>query len=67
LWYFWAYILCIFFFFRKMSSGNSQCRVRQRTDEGIATTKARMESRQVISERNIVRADIMVAPLDFIA
>jgi len=57
--------LFMFFFFRKMFSGNSQCRVRQRTDEGIATTKARMESRQVIPERNIVRVDIMVAPLDF--
>jgi len=26
-----------------------------------------MENRQVIPEMNIVRADIMVAPLDFIA
>jgi hypothetical protein len=33
----------------------------------MATTRARMDSRKVIPERNIVRADIMVAPLDFIA
>jgi hypothetical protein len=37
------------------------------TNEEIAATKARMENRQVILERNILRADIMVAPLDFIA
>jgi hypothetical protein len=50
-----------------MSSGSSQRRVIQRTDEGIAATRARMENTQVIPERNILRADIMVAPLDFIA
>jgi hypothetical protein len=49
-----------------MSSGNSQRRVRQRTDEGIAATRARMESRQVISGRNIVRANVMIASLGFI-
>jgi len=53
--------------FRKMSCGSSQRRVRQRTDAGLAATRARIESRQVIPERNIVRADVMVAPLDFIA
>jgi hypothetical protein len=53
--------------FKKMSSASSQCKARQRTDEGIAATRARMESRQVIPERNIVKADVMVAPLDFIA
>jgi hypothetical protein len=49
--------LCIFFFLRKMSSGSSQRRA----------TRARTENRQVILERNILRADTMVAPLDFIA
>jgi hypothetical protein len=53
--------------FRKMSYGSSQRRVRQRTDAGLAATRARIESRQVIPERNIVSADVMVAPLDFIA
>lgn len=53
--------------FRKMSSSSPQRGVRQMTGEGIATTRARMESRQVILERNIVRTDLMVAPLDFIA
>jgi hypothetical protein len=57
----------LFFFFRKKSSGSFQHKVRQRTDEGIATTRARMENKQVIPERNILRANIMVAPLDFIA
>jgi hypothetical protein len=50
-----------------MTSGCSQRKVRQRTKGGIAATRDRMENRQVIPERNIVRADIMVAPLDFIA
>jgi hypothetical protein len=50
-----------------MSSGISQHRVRQRIDEGIAATRARMENRQAIPERNVLRADIMMAPLDFIA
>jgi hypothetical protein len=50
-----------------MSSDSSLLRVRQRTEEGIAATKDRMENRQVIPERNIVRADIMVVLLDFIA
>jgi hypothetical protein len=36
-------------------------------DEGIATTRARMESRQVIPGQNIVRADVMIASLGFIA
>jgi hypothetical protein len=35
--------------------------------EGIATTRDRMENWQVNPERNIVRGDITVAPLDFIA
>jgi hypothetical protein len=50
-----------------MSSGNFQHRVRQRIDKGIVATRARMESWQVILEWNIVRAYVVVAPLDFIA
>jgi hypothetical protein len=55
------------FCFKKMSSGSSQRKVRQRTEEGIAATRARMENRQVILDRNILRVDITVAPLNFIA
>jgi hypothetical protein len=36
-------IYFIAFYFKKMSSGSSQRRVRQRTEEGIAATRARME------------------------
>jgi len=50
-----------------MSSGSSQCRVRQRTEEGIAAITAHMENRRLIPKRNILRDDIMVASLDFIA
>jgi hypothetical protein len=66
LWHFWANISLHFFFFRNMSSGSSQRKVRQMTKEGIAATRDCMENRQVIPKRNIVRADIMVAALDFI-
>jgi hypothetical protein len=33
----------------------------------MAATRAKVENRQAIPERNVLRADIMVAPLDFIA
>jgi hypothetical protein len=49
-----------------MSSGSSQFWVRQKTKEGIATTRTRVENMQVILVRSVVRADIMVAPLDII-
>jgi hypothetical protein len=52
--------------YRTMSTGSSQRRVRQRTEEGIAATRARIENRQAIPERNVVRANVMVAPLDVI-
>jgi hypothetical protein len=45
---------------------SSQCRVRQRTEEGIATSRARIANRPVIPERNLVRADVLVTPLDVI-
>jgi hypothetical protein len=46
---FWKYISLQIFM--KMSPGNSQRRVRQRTDEGLAANMARMEGKQVIPER----------------
>jgi hypothetical protein len=49
-----------------MSAGNSQRRVKQRTEEGIAASKARIANRPAIPERNVVRADVLVAPLDVI-
>jgi hypothetical protein len=48
-----------------MSSCSSQHRVKQWTYEGIAATRARMETKQVIPERNILRADNMVDPTGF--
>jgi hypothetical protein len=49
-----------------MSASNSQHRLSQRTKEGVAASKARIANRPVIPERNVVRADVMVAPLDVI-
>ncbi len=62
--YFWqifVVILC-----RIMSASSSQHRVRQRIEEGNATSRAKIANRPVIPEQNVVRADILVAPLDFI-
>jgi hypothetical protein len=41
-----------------MSSDNSPPRVRQRIEESIADRVHRMHSRQVLSERNLLRADL---------
>jgi hypothetical protein len=57
----------VIFFFRKMSSDCSPPRVRQRTEESIEERRACMDSRQVHSERNILKADLVDAPLNFIA
>jgi hypothetical protein len=57
----WVIIFC-----ETMSSSSSQCRVCQKTEKGIAATGARIENRQAIPKRNVVRADVMVAPLDII-
>jgi hypothetical protein len=50
-----------------MSSDCSPPRVRQRTEESIEERRACMDSRQVHSERNILKADLVDAPLNFIA
>jgi hypothetical protein len=55
-------ILC-----RIMSASSSQHRVRQRIEEGNATSRAKIANRPVIPEQNVVRADILVAPLDVIS
>jgi hypothetical protein len=43
---------------RKMSSDNSPPKVRQRVEESIADRNLRMEKRQVLSERNLLHADL---------
>ncbi len=45
-----------------MSASSSQCRVHQRTEEGLEATRAKVENRQVLIERNVVKAGVMVAP-----
>jgi hypothetical protein len=52
------------FFYRIMYAGSPQCRVRQRTEGDRAALRAKIMDRPVIAERNVVRSDIMVAPLD---
>jgi hypothetical protein len=49
-----------------MSAGSSQRRVRQRTEGARAALRAKIMDRPVITEQNVVRYDIMVAPLDSI-
>jgi hypothetical protein len=51
---------------RIMSTGSPQRRVRQRTVEDRATLQAKTMDRTVIAERNVIRSDIMVPPLDSI-
>jgi hypothetical protein len=47
-----------------MSAGSPQHRVRQRTKGDRVALRAKITDRPVIAERNVVRLDIMVAPLD---
>jgi hypothetical protein len=49
-----------------MSAGSPQRRVRQRTEEDRAAVRIKTMNRPVIVERNVVRSDIMVAPMDSI-
>jgi hypothetical protein len=49
-----------------MSAGSLQRRVRQRTEGDKAALRPKILDRPVIAERNVVRSDIMVAPLDSI-
>jgi hypothetical protein len=53
-------------FCRIMSAISSQRRVRQRTDEERSAVQPKIMDRNVIAERNVVFADIMVPPLDSI-
>jgi hypothetical protein len=47
-----------------MSAGSPQHRVHQRTEGDRAAIRIKIMDRPVIVERNVVRSDIMVAPLD---
>jgi hypothetical protein len=49
-----------------MSAGSPQRRVCQRTKGDRAALRAKIMDRLVIAESNVVRSDIMVAPLDSI-
>jgi hypothetical protein len=49
-----------------MSAGSPQHRVRQRTEGDRVALRAKIMDGLVIAERNVVRSDIMVAPLDSI-
>jgi hypothetical protein len=49
-----------------MSVSSPQRRVRQRTEGDRAAFRAKIMDRPVIAERNVVRSNIMVAPLDSI-
>jgi hypothetical protein len=40
--------------------------LREHLKFASAAIRARMDNRQAIPERNVVRADIIMAPLDFI-
>jgi hypothetical protein len=54
------------FFCRTMFAGGPQRRVRQRTEGELEALRAKIMNKSVIVERNVVQADIMVAPLDSI-
>jgi hypothetical protein len=53
-------------FCRIMSAGNPHRRVCQRTEGDRTALRAKIMDRPVIAERNVVRSDIMVAPLNSI-
>jgi len=53
-------------FCRTMSAGSPQRRVRQRTEGDRTALRAKIMDCTIIAERNVVRSEIMVAPLDSI-
>jgi hypothetical protein len=62
---FYCKILLVFLC-RIMSAGSPPYRVCQRTVEDRTAIQAKTMNRTVIAERNIIRFDIMVPPLDSI-
>jgi hypothetical protein len=55
-----------FFFCKIISAGNSQRKVRQRVEEGIVASRARIANMPAIPKRNVARANVLVAPLSVI-
>jgi hypothetical protein len=51
-------------FCRIMFAGSPQRRIHQRTEGDRAALRAKIMDRPLIAKRNVVRSDIMVAPLD---
>jgi hypothetical protein len=49
-----------------VSTDSPQLRVQQRIEEDVVSFIARIMNRAVISERNVIRIDLLVAPLDSI-
>jgi hypothetical protein len=49
-----------------MSAKCSQRKVCQRTEKGVAASRAKIANKPIIPERNVLKADVMVAPLDVI-
>jgi len=49
-----------------MSASSYRCIVQHMTEEGNATSRAKIANRPVIPEWNVVKANVMVTPLDFI-
>jgi len=47
-----------------MCADSPQRKVQQRIEEDVAALRAKIMNKAVIPERNVVRADIMVTPLD---
>jgi hypothetical protein len=62
--YSWQILLVSFC--RIMSAGSPQRRICQRTEGVRSALRDKIMDRPVIAERNVVRSDIMVAPLDSI-
>jgi hypothetical protein len=54
--FFFEYLLC--FSSGKMSSNNSPPKVKKRVEEFVADRHLRMEKRQALLERNLLRADL---------
>jgi hypothetical protein len=52
------------YFYRIMSASSPQRRVRQSTEEDVAAFRAKIMNKVAIPGRNVIHADIMVAPLN---
>jgi hypothetical protein len=62
----WDFFLHIFFLYFSRKNVFRQLSAQGPTEEGIAATRANVETRPVIIERNVLRADVLVPPFNFI-